>query len=67
MNNMEKKLTYTQAMKQLEEIVGQLEDNSLDIDQLADKVRQAQELIKFCRDRLYKTDQEIQKLLNLED
>lgn len=64
---MEKKLTYTQAMKQLEEIVGQLEDNSLDIDQLADKVKQAQELIKFCRDRLYKTDLEIQKLLNLED
>ncbi|MDO4216458.1 MAG: exodeoxyribonuclease VII small subunit [Bacteroidales bacterium] len=64
---MEKKLTYTQAMKQLEEIVGQLEDNSLDIDQLADKVKQAQELIKFCRDRLYKTDLEIQKLLNPED
>lgn len=64
---MEKKLTYTQAMKQLEEIVGQLEDNSLDIDQLADKVKQAQELIKFCRGRLYKTDLEIQKLLNPED
>lgn len=64
---MEKKLTYTQVMKQLEEIVGQLEDNSLDIDQLADKVKQAQELIKFCRDRLYKTDLEIQKLLNPED
>lgn len=63
---MEKKLTYTQAMKQLEEIVGQLEDNTLDIDQLSEKVKTAQELIKFCRDRLYKTDEEIQKLLNPE-
>lgn len=63
---MEKKLTYTQAMKQLEEIVGQLEDHTLDIDQLSEKVKTAQELIKFCRDRLYKTDEEIQKLLNPE-
>jgi len=60
---MEKKLTYTEAMKQLEEIVGQLEDNTLDIDLLAEKVKTAQELIKFCRDKLYKTDEEIQKLL----
>ncbi len=60
---MEKKLTYTAAMKQLEEIVSQLEDNTLDIDLLAEKVKTAQELIKFCRDKLYKTDEEIQKLL----
>lgn len=60
---MEQKLTYTEAMKQLEEIVGQLEDNTLDIDLLAEKVKTAQELIKFCRDKLYKTDEEIQKLL----
>jgi len=60
---MEQKLTYTEAMKQLEEIVGQLEDNTLHIDLLAEKVKTAQELIKFCRDKLYKTDEEIQKLL----
>lgn len=60
---MEQKLTYTEAKKQLEEIVGQLEDNTLDIDLLAEKVKTAQELIKFCRDKLYKTDEEIQKLL----
>ena len=60
---MEKKLTYTAAMKQLEEIVSQLEDNTLDIVLLVEKVKTAQELIKFCRDKLYKTDEEIQKLL----
>ena len=64
---MEKKLTYTQAMTQLQEIVEQLEDNSLDIDQLTEKVKYAQELIKFCRDRLYKTDEEIQKLFKLDE
>lgn len=64
---MEKKLTYTQAMKQLQDIVEQLEDNSLDIDELTEKVKKAQELIRFCRDRLYKTDEEIQKLLKLDE
>lgn len=60
---MEKKLTYTQAMKELEQIVAQLEDNSLDIDQLSEKVKKAQRLIAFCRERLTQTDEEVKKLL----
>lgn len=60
---MEKKLTYTQAMKELEQIVAQLEDNSLDIDQLSEKVKKAQQLIAFCRERLTQTDEEVKKLL----
>lgn len=60
---MEKELTYTQAMKELEQIVAQLEDNSLDIDQLSEKVKKAQRLIAFCRERLTQTDEEVKKLL----
>lgn len=60
---MEKELTYTQAMKELEQIVAQLEDNSLDIDQLSEKVKKAQQLIAFCRERLTQTDEEVKKLL----
>lgn len=60
---MEKELTYTQAMKELEQIVAQLEDNSLDIDQLSEKVKKAQLLIAFCRERLTQTDEEVKKLL----
>lgn len=56
-------LTYTQAMTELEKIVAQLEDNSLDIDQLSAKVKRAQQLITFCRERLTQTDEEVKKLL----
>lgn len=56
-------LTYTQAMTELEKIVAQLEDNSLDIDQLSAKVKRAQQLIAFCRERLTQTDEEVKKLL----
>lgn len=59
-------MTYAQAMQELECIVAQLEDNSLDIDQLSSKVSRAQQLISFCRERLTQTDEELKKLLAAE-
>mgnify|MGYP006315254135 FL=1 len=56
-------MTYEEAMKRLEQIVSDIENNKLDIDLISDKIKEAQELIKFCKDKLYKTDEEIQKLL----
>lgn len=58
-----KKETYTQAMDKLEEIVAQIENNELDIDQLGEKLKEAQKLIAFCKDKLYKADEEIKKIL----
>lgn len=58
--------TYTEAMKRLEAIVAKIEGNELDIDELGEKLKEAQKLIKFCRDKLYKTDLEIQKMLGEE-
>lgn len=58
-----KKDTYTEAIKKLETIVSKIEGNELDIDQLADNIKEAQKLIKFCRDKLYKADADIKKML----
>lgn len=51
-------------MRKLEAIVSDIEDNKLDIDKITEKLKEAQELIKFCKDKLYQTDQEVQKLLS---
>ena len=59
-----KKQTYEQAMKRLEEIVSRIDSNELDIDSLGVNLKEAQELIKFCRDKLYKADEEIKKMLD---
>lgn len=59
-----KKETYTQAMKRLEAIVARIEGNELDIDELGDNLKEAQKLIKYCRDKLYKADTEIKKMLD---
>lgn len=61
-----KKETYTEAMERLEKIVASIESNELDIDQLGENLKEAQKLIKFCRDKLYKADAEIQKMLEEE-
>ena len=57
-------MKYEEAMRQLQEIVRKMESDELDIDQMSDQLKKAQELIKICRDKLTKTDEEIQKLLN---
>lgn len=58
-----KKETYSEAMKRLEEIVSRIESNKLDIDQLGEYLQEAQKLIKFCKNKLYKADAEIKKIL----
>lgn len=59
-------MKYEEAMRQLQEIVRKMENDELDIDQMSEQLKKAQELIKICRDKLTKTDEEIQKLLNAE-
>ena len=61
-----KKETYEQAMNRLEEIVTRIESGELDIDSLSKQLKEAQQLLKICRDKLYKTDEEIKKMLKEE-
>ena len=41
-----------------------MENNELDLDTMSEELKKAQQLIKLCKDKLTKTDQEIRKLLN---
>ncbi len=55
-------MTYSQAIKRLEEIVKLIESNQIEIDQLAEKIKEANQIIAYCTDKLTKADQEIEKL-----
>ncbi|KAA6349406.1 Exodeoxyribonuclease 7 small subunit [termite gut metagenome] len=55
--------TYSQAIKRLEEIVRQIDNNELEIDQLSEKIKEANEIISFCMEKLTKADKEIENLL----
>ena len=55
-------LKYEEALSQLETIVHKMEFNEYDIDELAVQLKTAQQLIKFCKDKLTKTEAELQKI-----
>lgn len=57
-----KAIKYEDAIRQLEDIVEKLENNELDINEMPEALKRAQQLLKLCRDRLTKTDEEIQKI-----
>ena len=58
-----KEIKYEAAYAELQSIVNKMENDELDIDQLSELLKRAQELIKLCKDKLAKTDEEIKKIL----
>lgn len=58
-----KELTYNEAIGELESIVAMMERNDCDIDRLAAYTTRALELLKFCRERLFKVDREVTECL----
>ena len=63
MKDMTNNLKYEQAVAELETIVKKMENDELDIDSLAEQLKRAKQLIQLCKDKLTKTDEEIQKIL----
>ena len=59
--------SYDAAMKELQSIVMNLQNDATGIDDLAEKVSRASELIKLCQEKLHLTQLEIQKLEDAED
>lgn len=59
----EKKKSYTEAVNELEAIIGKMQSEDCDIDNLTTYTTQALKLLKICKERLLKTDEEIKKCL----
>ncbi len=60
----QKKLNYEAAMKRLEEIVNGFEHNTLALDQLTSQLAEAQELIRFCNEKLQTVENDVKKILD---
>ena len=56
-------MKYEEALRKLEDIVARMEAGDVDVDQLAEQLKQAQQLIALCRDKLTKAGEEIKKIL----
>lgn len=64
---MKKDITYEGAVRKLEEIVSKIENDELDIDMIVNELKEAKELIKYCKDKLTKTDEEIKQILKSDE
>ena len=60
---MEKKESYNKAVEKLRIIVEDIECGELDVDVLSEKVKEATRLIKLCKEKLFKADEEVKKIL----
>jgi len=57
-------LTYQQAIDELTDLVSELENENIPIDDLADKVKRASELIQYCQTKLTQTNTEVKKIIS---
>ncbi|EFA97421.1 hypothetical protein JCM15640A_03400 [Hoylesella timonensis 4401737 = DSM 22865 = JCM 15640] len=64
---MAKEMNYEEAVQQLESIVQRMENDELDIDELTTELKKAQQLIKMCKAKLTKVDEDIKKILSQDD
>ncbi|MFT5315120.1 MAG: exodeoxyribonuclease VII small subunit [Candidatus Krumholzibacteriia bacterium] len=58
-----KKLSFGEAVAEVEEILASLERENVDIDSLGEEVKRAVALIQVCREKLEKTDHEVRGLV----
>lgn len=58
-----KKLTYKEAICEIESIISQMENDDMDVDELTSKVKRASLLLKFCREKLFETESEVEKVI----
>jgi len=58
------KLTYTEAVTELEQILAELESYSeINMDLIAEKVKRAAVLMEFCKKQLHELDEELEKMM----
>jgi exodeoxyribonuclease VII small subunit len=57
-----KDFSFNDAVKEIEKILGNIENGNLDVDRLSEEVKRASELIKQCQKKLRSTEEEINSI-----
>ena len=60
---MKQPTTFEEATARLEAIVRRMEDGHLNLDEITSQLKEAKQLVKFCRDKLTKTEKEVNDIL----
>lgn len=60
---MSEKINYTEAYNELQQIVTEMENSEINIDELDTRIKRASKLLKICKDKLFKTEKNVQDIL----
>ena len=56
-------MTYTEAIDRLNEIMQQMESGELDVDALTETLKEARQLLAFCKEKLHTIEQDVQQIM----
>jgi exodeoxyribonuclease VII small subunit len=59
----ENTIKYSEAIKEIEDILRQIENEELDVDDLSAKVKQAYFLLRLCKEKLHATEKDIENIM----
>ena len=62
-NALDENTSYDEAIREVQEILGQMQSNQLGIDELTSKLKRASVLLDFCQGKLATTESEVQAVL----
>lgn len=54
---------YSEAFKELQEIVSEIEQGEISVDELSEKVKRASFLITICKNKLSTTEEDVNQIL----
>lgn len=60
-------LNYAKAISRLEDITGQMERGEVSLDEVVGYVREAKQLLQYCKDCLYEAEKNCASLLNVDE
>ena len=59
----DQKLTFSEAMQELEALLQRVDNDSIDIDRLAEELQRASELLELCRSKIKKAEVEVHQIV----
>jgi len=59
----EKKISYNEAVSEIETILAQIENDELDVDELGIKIKQVSKLLNLCKIKLRNAEEEVDKII----
>jgi exodeoxyribonuclease VII small subunit len=63
----DKEYSYSESMDEIEAILAKIESGETDIDGLAAEVERAAKLLQECKDKLFRTEQEVEKIMKRDE